>query len=315
MGGKRKVLITGGLGNLGSWLTEHFLENDYQVWTLAKHHRQMAVDLSYDFIQCDITNFQECQDSLKDHSFEFIIHTASVNDGFVDRYFQLAHAVNVLGTRNLLQALQDRPPRHFLYFSTFQVYGKYSGAIDEATPTEPNSDYGATHLFAEYHIRQFNLNHGLPFTIIRLTNSYGCPKDYNSSKWYLILNDLSRSAFRDQEIELKSNGQARRDFIWMGTVSEVVRELIENPAANEVYNLSGEKTFSMLEIANMVNTAYRNKYGSELRISINESDKTEYPKDLRVSSRKLRERIEFKDMAMFEQEATKIFDLLENENN
>ena len=206
----------------------------------------------------------------------------------MEHYFELANQVNVLGTRNLLEALKDKSVSHFLYFSTFQVYGKYSGTIDESTPAQPKNDYGATHLFAEYHIQQFHENIDLPFTIIRLSNGYGCPKDYKSSKWYLILNDLSRSAFEDQEIVLKSNGQAQRDFIWMGTVANVIRQLLEIPATNEVYNLSGEQTFNMIEIAQMVQSAYQDKYEKEIRISINEGDKTEYSQDLMVSSQKLR---------------------------
>ena len=315
MGGNHKVLITGGLGNLGSWLTEHFLNQGYEVWVMAKNHRKLATDLAYKFIQCDITDYQECQRSLQKHEFEFVIHAASVNDGFVEGYFQLANQVNVLGTRNLLEALRDKGVSHFLYFSTFQVYGKYSGIINESTVPEPKNDYGATHLFAEYHIRQFHINTGLPFTIIRLSNSYGCPKDYNSSKWYLILNDLSRSAFQDQKIVLKSNGQAQRDFIWMGTVAHVVHQLIERPAENEVYNLSGEQTFNMVEIAKMVQNAYRIKFGRDVEVLINEKDKTQHPQDLMVSSQKLRSLIELDDRVMFEKEAANIFDFLEKEIN
>jgi len=314
MADKPKILITGGLGNLGSWLTDHLLNHNYDVWVLAQTERQLAAPLPYNFIQCDISDYEECQSMLGDSHFELVIHTASLNDGFVEGYFTSANQVNVLGTRNLLEVFKDKGLKHFLYFSTFQVYGKYDGTIDESTPTKPRNDYGSTHLFAEFYIKQFHFTHELPFTIIRLTNSYGCPKDYKSSKWYLILNDLSKSAFDNGEIVLKSNGQSQRDFIWMGSVAQCVQDLIEKKATNEIYNLSGQRTFNMVEVAEMVQSAYRNKYDRNVSISVNQKDQTQYPQDLRISSEKLRTVVKINDEIRFEQEATNVFEFLEKEN-
>ena len=243
-----------------------------------------------------------------------MVHTASVNDGFVERYFELAALVNVLGTRNLLEVLKDKPPKNFIYFSTFQVYGKYSGTITEDTEKLPKHDYGTSHLQAELAIKQLHVTHKLPYTIFRLTNSYGCPKDLDSSKWYLILNDLSRTAFRTKEIVLKSNGLSPRDFIWMGTVADIVEKTCSRLApTNEVFNISGQNTLSMLNVANAVQDAYKEKYGETIPVKTNTEDKTEYPKDLYVDSSKLRSRVQFKDIVCFKEEAIKIFEMLEKE--
>ena len=77
-------------------------------------------------------------------------------------------------------------------------------------PTElnPKNDYASTHLFAEYYVKQFGLTHGLQYTILRLTNSYGSPTFVDSNKWYLVLNDLTRSAYENGRIIIKSNGKA-----------------------------------------------------------------------------------------------------------
>src|SRR5690606_3095721 len=131
-------------------------------------------------------------------------------------YFHDALLVNALGTRNLLEALPAERVGHFVYISTFQVYGRYVGAIDESTPTEPVNDYGTTHLFAEQYVAQFGRAQKLHWSTLRLTNSYGCPKDPDMSKWFLVLNDLARMAVEQGELVLKSNGEVPRDFIWMG---------------------------------------------------------------------------------------------------
>jgi UDP-glucose 4-epimerase len=307
----KKILITGGLGNLGSWLSEHFYRQGYQVSILSKNSRKLEIDLKYEYISCDISDLKDCLDKLGNSSFDYVIHAASVNDGFVADYPRLALEVNTWGTRNLLEVFKDKGLKNFIYLSTFQVYGKYAGAIDENTPLTPRNDYGTSHLFAEYYVKQFHYNFKMPFTIIRLTNSFGCPKDYNSSKWYLVLNDLARTAFEKKEIVLKSNGKAPRDFIWMGDVCTALERLVEKEASNEIFNISGEQTLRMKDVADFVQQAYQEFAGTTLEVKVNNEDKSEFPDGLSVSAQKLRNFIgPFTSGPKFKEEAKNIFAFL-----
>jgi len=307
------ILITGGLGNLGSWLTRHFVGTEHQISVLAKNKRPILQELDFEYIACDISDINQVQSALEDKSFDVVIHAASVNDGFKENYFHDALIINTLGTRNLLEYFKDKKLSNFIYLSTFQVYGVYSGTISEETPTNPVNDYGNTHLFSEYYIKQLGKTHQLPFTIIRLTNSYGCPTDYNSSKWYLILNDLSKTALETKEIVMRSNGKPSRDFIWMGDVCQLFQLIAESPAENEIYNISGEQTYSMLDVANEVHAAYKEVYGEDITIKINEEDTKEYPQDLVVLSQKIRKRYNFVNKeSHFKQEIKNIFTFLES---
>lgn len=304
---RKNLLITGGLGNLGSWLTDYFCRQNYHVFVLASRKRPILQELDFTFISCDITDLAQIREKLSATAFDFVIHTASVNDFFLDNFARDALLVNALGTRNLLEYFKDKNLEHFVYFSTFQVYGKRSGVITEETPAVPTNDYGSTHLFAEHYIRQFYANAKTPYSILRLTNSYGCPKDPDSSKWYLVLNDLSRMAAGQGEIVLKSNGQATRDFIWMGDVCSIVHQLLEIAPTNDTYNVCREKTYSMLEIAHFVQEAYEEMYGEKIPVRINEEDKTQYPDDLAVKAHKLKQIIEYSLSNKFKEEAKKIF--------
>jgi len=308
---KEKILITGGLGNLGSWLTAHFARNNFEVWVLSLQERKLTENIDYNFLQCDISDFKDCQKKLMDHTFEYIIHTASVNDDFIENYFHSAILVNGLGTRNLLELFKCKPIKHFIYISTFQVYGTYAGTITEDTPVNPRNDYSNTHLFAEFYIKQFNQIHGLPYTIIRLTNGYGCPKDYFSSKWYLTLNSLTKKAFEEKQIILTSNGNALRDFIWMGDVCKVLQKLVEKAASNTTYNLSGEKTLTLKQVAHLVLEAYKEKYNEEIPIIINTKDTTVYNNSLFVSSSKLMRLLPYQPDCRLMEEAKSIFNFLE----
>ena len=283
------ILITGGLGNLGSWLTESYYKAGFNVTVLSKTNRNILPNCSYNFISCDISNKNECEASLKDKQFEYVIHAASSNDFFIDNYKEESEKTNAQGTLNILKALNRDKLKQVIYLSTFQVYGKFQGIITEDTPTLPLNDYGLSHLNGEENVTEFSEEYKIPSAIIRLTNSYGCPKDINSSKWYLVLNDLARMAVEKKEIVLKSNGNAPRDFIWMGDVCSIFQQITSlEQSAEGIFNLSGENTRTINEVANAVKNAYLHKYKKELEISVNSSDETIYSDDLFVDCKKLK---------------------------
>lgn len=308
----KDVLITGGFGNLGSWLTTAFVENGYTVTVLASRKKNFLDNLNFRLIECDISDTTACEQALASAKFEYIIHTASVNDTFVKDYARKAIEVNAFGTRNLLQAVDKTALRNFIYLSTFHVYGLSTGTITEETPLQPRHDYATTHLFGEYYVRQFYNTHSLPHTILRLTNSYGCPKEKNSSKWYLVLNDLARMAFEEKKIVLQSNGQAQRDFIWMGDVCRAIAQLTSlEKAPNDVYNLSSGVTSRLLDVARAVQQAYLTRYGQELPIEVNAADTSRHTETLLIRPDKLARLINLQPENRFEYEADRIFQFLE----
>ena len=86
MSGK-KVLITGGLGNLGSWLTTYF-SNKYEVYVLSKNVSNQ-LKCKYKVITVDITDFNDLKLKLS-IEFDYCIHTASYNEFFHENYLKLS---------------------------------------------------------------------------------------------------------------------------------------------------------------------------------------------------------------------------------
>lgn len=281
-----KLLITGGLGNLGLWLTHYFLEQGHNVTVLGRSERVIVSHQNYEFLRADITNINSLKDSVNCY-FDVCIHAASFNEHFKENYAEDALKINALGTDYLCQALTVHGVGKLIYLSTFHVYGVSEGFVTEDSPVSPVNDYGLTHFFAEKYIEKHAKLSNLNYIIFRLTNSYGCPKDINSDKWYLVLNDLCREAYENKEIRLKSNGNALRDFIWMGDVIKVVDELLlHERQLNDVFNLSSGFTFTIMDIAKYVQAAYLALFDKTLLIKINENDDS-VPKSLSVSNDKL----------------------------
>lgn len=299
------VLITGGYGNLGGWLLRHLsLSTDWKITVLSKNASPAYSKFNHTFIACDIANAADVQSKLDNSYFHTVFHLASVNDSFTEGYDNLARKVNIQGTAHILDAIGDNC-KHFIYLSTFQVYGCYSGAISESFPTNPKNTYAQTHLDAEGLVEKF----GIPYSIIRLTNSYGCPIDVNTSKWYLILNDLSRMAFKEKTIRLNGNGQIERDFIPMQLVCEIFRELAQLSGTNKTFNLGGQTT-SLEQVAKAVQLAYKTKFG--FCIPIQAPVTTPLDGNLKVDCNKLQSLIPYTIKDEMVSESLAIFQLLEN---
>ncbi|MDN5097930.1 NAD(P)-dependent oxidoreductase [Aliarcobacter butzleri] len=308
MNGK-KVLVTGGFGNLGSYIVNHLINLNYEVTILTRREKYKLENLKYKVVECDITNLEDLKSKLK-YDFDFCVHCASFNEFFVENYSKKALEINSLGTRNLLEVLNLKDLKNFIYFSTFHVYGLNSGIIDEMTVTNPKNDYASTHLFAEYYVKQFGYTHNLKYTILRLTNSYGCPINKNIDKWYLVLNDLVKMALEKNKIVLNSNGETKRDFIYMGDVATIVDKVLKVETTNEIYNLSSNQTFTILEIANIVRDVYISRFKKSISVLINEKDNAIY-KRLEVKNYKLKNLLNFNVTQSFKEEIEKIFCLLE----
>jgi len=304
-----RVLITGGFGNLGAWLSEYFCLNNYEVYILSKSTRKLR-NIKYEVIQSDISDL----DSLKKNillEFDYCIHTASYNEFFKENYPKDALMINALGTRNLIEVLKNTKLKKFIYFSTFHVYGYHHQIINEGTQPNPINDYAITHLFAEYYLKQFYNTDNFPYITVRLTNSYGAPKYLDSTKWYLVLNDLVKSAYESKKIVIKSNGESSRDFIWMGDVCSLTEKLLFLDCENKTFNLSSQHSIKIIDIAKKVKLVYEQRYKQPIEIIVNKCDKNVYPQ-VRVDNQKLLSSIKFEFSDRMSEEIDNIFCLLEN---
>lgn len=264
-----KILVTGGFGNIGSWISKEFQDAGYKV--VVGSSRGIAPQ-GLDGVRClkfDLMEPDSVLNALHRESFETVVHAGSLNDVFLDGYFWKAYRTNVEGTSSLLKALNKECLKKFLYFSTFHVYGLSEGVITEETPCNPASDYATSHLAAEFIVRQHAAVSGFSATILRLSNSYGRPRFAESAKWHLIFNDLVSTAAKEGKIYIKTDPLQRRDFVWMGDVARATR-LIANRHSRlaETYNLSFGKSLTLEEFAMEIAAGYRDAYGKDLELNI-----------------------------------------------
>lgn len=298
---KPRVLVTGGFGNLGCWITKEFLEDGYDVTVATSSGRVPEIFKSVTVLPLDLGDAASVGRALEGRNFEAVVHAGSINDGFIEGYYWRAYRVNVEGTSSLLHHLRRNQLRRFVYLSTFHVYGVDRGAVSEATTPDPKNDYATSHLAAESVVKQHAAN-GLPATILRLTNGYGRPLVPESAKWHLIFNDLVRMASTEGRLVLRSDPSKRRDFLWMGDISKAICHLCtRSDVPRGVLNLSFGASVSLGELAEQIRDGFREVAGKDLPIEAPAAGERE--DDLRVDSSRLWEYLGWRPSIRIKEEA------------
>lgn len=273
-----RLLLTGGLGYLGGRVATHLAAEAPELFLrlMTRRDREAAPEWArpMDVVTADILDKQSLNIALD--GIDTVIHLAAVNEIDSQSDPDLALEVNGRATYRLLQACQAKGISKFIYFSTFHVYGPGAKQpITEETPTRPVHPYAITHHLAEDYVNWHRHSHGMDAVIIRLSNGYGYPADPGVQRWTLVFNDLCRQAVEKEEIRLRSGGTQQRDFIPLHDVVRGVRHFLNLPTSSwrdGLFNLGGDCSMSILEVAERVAREYQSCYGKEIPVITPGSD-------------------------------------------
>ena len=205
----KKVLVTGACGYLGARLSKYLAENGYSVTAFdsydpSKYSRWTSLmeEVMVGDIRDEaaISNLAKKQTDVIIHLISLDHHKSKDNPNFVS-------SINVMPTWNLLDKFTKNGLGKFIYFSTIHVYGEIPNEIitEQHTPS-PQTAYGLTHLLSENICNYFNEKTETNCINIRLSNTYGSPIFKENNCWWLVINDLCRTAFFETKIQLLSDG-------------------------------------------------------------------------------------------------------------
>ncbi len=250
------ILVTGGFGYIGSRLVPALIASGHEVEVAGRRLPDYCSDAaSRDmFVEWDIRHPWSGKSQRKH---DLVIHLASAND-IDSASADTALEVNALGTRNVLEFCRSAGVPRFLYLSTFQVYGKWEGAVDELDIPRPTNDYALTHWFAEEYARMYCRTGGPCCVILRPTNIYGTPAYRELDRWTLVPNCFCLEAFETGSISLRSSGLQWRDFISTTSLAERVTAIAErfDEHAGQTYVVASGRSTTVLDIARLVAERY-----------------------------------------------------------
>ncbi|GHT15596.1 UDP-glucose 4-epimerase [Bacteroidia bacterium] len=268
--GMNKVLVTGANGYLGAQVCRHLSQQGYAVSGLCypsipddKQWQQPFAELLVGDVRDTAT-----LGSIAKNGYDTIVHLVSLDHHQSNGDPAFVASVNITPTWTLLDTFSKNGLRKFIYFSTIHVYGKnIEGAVTEEHAVNCNNAYALTHYLSENICRYYADNSEVECVVARLSNSYGQPVFANNNCWWLVVNDLCRSAWTDKKIVLQSNGSPLRDFIYGKDVCQAVQILIEKGLNKNVYHISSGSTYTILELAQKVQQVYRKRTGVEIPIT------------------------------------------------
>jgi len=226
----KKVLITGLDGFTGHYVQSELATHGYNTVGLTG----------------DLTDFESISEEITRVQPDAVIHLAGiafVGHGNANAFYE----VNLIGTRNLLEALAKRAPNvsSILLASSANVYGNRSeGVLNESTPPDPINDYAVSKFSMEKMASLWVSQ--LPLFIVRPFNYTGIGQDEK----FLIPKIVAHFKDRKSVIEL-GNLNVWREFGDVRAVADAYRKLLEHCPAGETLNICTGQSHSLREVVTL----------------------------------------------------------------
>ena len=248
---KKKILVTGGAGFIGSNLTEALLKLNNEVICLdnfatgkKENITPFLTNPNYTLIEGDIRKLSDCQLAVK--GVNYVLHQAAL--GSVPRSIKdpiTSNEVNVSGFLNMLTASRDSGVKRFIYAASSSTYGD-SEALPKVEDEigKPLSPYAITKYVNELYADVFSKTYDLETIGLRYFNVFGRKQDPNGAYAAVIPKFVSQFMAGESPV-INGNGEFSRDFTYIDNVIQAnLLSMITNnkEAINTVYNVAfGER--------------------------------------------------------------------------
>jgi dTDP-glucose 4,6-dehydratase len=255
-----KLLVTGGLGFIGSNFCRHILTKhpDYELTNIDKigiganpaNLHDIENNKRYTFIKGDICNPQQLNKII--NRVDAVVNIAAethVDRSIADPYTFLQN--NTIGTFTLLEAIRKHNSNaKLVQVSTDEVYGQaLEGSFKESQPPNPSNPYSASKAAADMLVLAYSKTYGLNISITRCTNNFG-PYQLPEK---LIPKTIIR-ALKDLPTPVYGSGTNIRDWIYVTDHCQAIDTVLQKGATGEVYNVSAGNEITNIEIVRKILT-------------------------------------------------------------
>jgi dTDP-glucose 4,6-dehydratase len=281
-----RIIVTGGLGFIGSEFVNYVMENTtHDVVVLDKMTYAANIDNiknEFRLIKKDICDVTEEDLGDYDYIVNFAAETHVDNSISNGRPFV---ETNVMGTFNLLElARKNGKLKKFLQISTDEVYGDMDDNDEnnristEEFPMKASSYYSATKVSSDMLVISANRTYGLPYLITRTCNNFG--EHQNNEKF---IPKIISSIKNGVEVPVYGDGSQVREWIHALDNVKQIYKLLVSDVVNEVYNIGSGERYQNIEIINMIGDIL----GAEVKYKFVE-DRLGHDKRYSLSSNKFR---------------------------
>lgn len=252
-----RILITGGLGYLGSRLA-HYLDQKGNEVIVASRDHDKSKNLSKRILIQVIDWKSETSINQACKECDIVIHAAGMNADSCKKDPVAALDFNGVVTAKLIRSALLCKVSKFIYFSTAHVYSEcLSGYFDENSCTMNLHPYATTHKVAEDMVLHMTKGRSMLGVVLRLSNVFGSPVHPKVDCWELFVNNICKQAVLTNEIHLKTLGTQYRNFLPMESLCTIVEYFLssksfKNIDSSAIYNIGSETAKTIYEVALLV---------------------------------------------------------------
>ncbi|HCC7785532.1 TPA: Vi polysaccharide biosynthesis UDP-N-acetylglucosaminuronic acid C-4 epimerase TviC, partial [Escherichia coli] len=260
---KKKWLITGVAGFIGSNLLEQLLKLDQDVVGLDnfstghQHNLDLVKELvtpeqwsRFKFIKGDIRNLEDCRAACFEA--QYILHQAAL--GSVPRSIKDpigTNENNITGFLNMLVAANEQKVKRFVYAASSSTYGTHPSLPKvEDTIGDPLSPYAVTKYVNELYAGVFSRTYGLESVGLRYFNVFGPRQDPNGA-YAAVIPKWVASILNDEVIYINGDGSTSRDFCYIDNAVQanlLAATTLQPDAVNTIYNVAVGQQTSLNEL-------------------------------------------------------------------
>ena len=306
---KKKIIVTGGLGFIGSNLIELLINKDFFVINIDKvsyasnffNTLEFKSNKNYKFFKININNKNKILNIFNKYKPIGIFNLAAEThvDRSIDSPDQFINS-NILGTFNLLEAFRKYSKKNkkskLIHISTDEVYGDIiKGRTKENYPYSPSSPYAASKASSDHIVFSYIKTFGIKAIITNCSNNYGPrqhPEKLIPKMIYNIINNNSLPVYGD--------GKNSREWIYVKDHCEALIKIFKSGEIGETYNIGSNKNLNNIEICkNLLNVAKKNiKIGKKVKIKFIK-DRPGHDKRYALDSSKLIKKLKWKPKTNF----------------
>jgi len=255
-----RILVTGGLGFIGSNFVRYYLENypmdhiiNLDKKTYASNEiafEELKVYSNYQFVLGNICDEKLVLKLTKD--IDTVIHFAA--ETHVDRSIEDPApflTTNVFGTLNLLNAALKNKVKRFHHISTDEVFGSLEldskEKFSENTNYNPRNPYSASKAASDFFVKVYHETYGLETTITNCSNNFGPYQHPEKLIPKAILN-----IFSNKPVPIYGDGKNVRDWLYVGDHCSAIDVVVKKGRPGESYCVSAGNELSNLEVVHML---------------------------------------------------------------
>ena len=276
----KKIIVTGGLGFIGSNLIGLLLKKKCSVLNIDKisysssfyNVREFKNSKNYKFIKCDI-NEKKLKNIFLKYKPNIIFNLAAEThvDRSIDNPGNFINS-NIIGTYNLLECFRDFSKKNntkLIHISTDEVYGDIlKGRTDEKHPYNPSSPYAASKAASDHLVYSYIKTYKIPAIITNCSNNYG-PKQHPEK----LIPKLIYNILNNRNLPIYGKGINSREWIYVEDHCDALFKISKLGKIGNFYNIGSNKDVTNIKISkNLLKIA-------KLKFKVGKNVKIKFVKD------------------------------------